>query len=202
MALSDIFVLLDTVQFSRDSYTQRTRIRTKEGWMWMTIPVEKDNHFKQIKDVRLPHDGKWLKKHKTSIISNYSKCPDFDQGFIDSFFGQSLETLQAFNEAGILYIKRKMGIGARILRASEMDIDPGLRSTDLIVDIVKKAGGDTYVSGAGGEKYMDTPKFEANHLRLECAQFQPAPYKQRWDGFEPYMSALDLIFNRGGGKDK
>ena len=75
MALADIFVILDTVQFSKDSYTQRTKIRTKEGWIWLTVPIEKKYHFKPIKDIPLPHDTKWLKKHKMSILSNYSKGP-------------------------------------------------------------------------------------------------------------------------------
>jgi hypothetical protein len=197
MAMSDIFVILDTIQFSKDSYTQRTKIRTKDGWMWLTIPIEKDNHFKPIKDVQLPRDTKWLKKHMTSIVSNYSKSGFYDREFIENYYTQELKTLQEFNEAGILYLKKKLGINAKIVRASELGIDPGLKSTDLILEIVKKTGGDTYISGAGGEKYMELPKFDAEKITLEFSKFQPSEYAQRWDGFEPYMSAIDLVYNTG-----
>ena len=28
-------------------------------------------------------------------------------------------------------------------------------------------------------------------------EFKPFEYPQRWEGFEPYMSAIDLLFNMG-----
>ena len=198
MAMSDIFVFLDTVQFSKDSFTQRTKIRTKDGWMWLTIPIEKDYHFKPISEVRLPGDGKWMKKHKSSIVANYAKCEHYDEWLIDGYFSQAQETLQAFNEAGILYIKKKLGIKARIVHASELGLTPGLKATDMLVEIIKRTGGDTYISGSGGDNYQDTAIFEANGIKLEYMKYEPAQYPQRWAGFEPYMSAIDRLFNQGG----
>lgn len=198
MSRADVFVLLDTVQFSKDSFTQRTRIRTKDGWMWLTIPVRKEYHFKPINEVRLPEDGKWMKKHKASIVANYSKCDHYDEWLVDGYYGQEPRTLREFNEAGIFYLKKKLGIATRIVRASELGIATGLKATDLIIDIVKKAGGDTYISGSGGDKYQDASGYEANGIKLEYASIRPEEYKQRWGGFQPYMSALDRIFNVGG----
>ncbi len=197
MALADVLVLLDTAQFSKDSYTQRTRIRTKDGWMWLTIPVEKEYHFMPIRDVRMPREAKWRKKHLAAIVSNYSRSERFDGDFISGYFGRDYGTLQEFNEAGIFYLKDKLGVKCRVLRASELEPDPALRSTGMLVDIVERAGGDTYVSGAGGEKYMDVSAFEARGIRLEFARYRPEEYRQRWDGFQPYMSAIDLLFNGG-----
>jgi hypothetical protein len=197
MAMADVFVILDTVQFSKDSYTQRTRIRTKDGWLWLTIPIGKEFHFKPISEVRLPGDGKWLRKHLTSVSSNYSKAAFYDGGFIDGLYGGHYNTLQELNEAGIFYLKNRLGIKAEVVRASALGIDGSLRSTDLVVDIVKKAGGDVYVSGAGADKYQEAGKFEREHIALEYARFEPVEYGQRWSGFEPYMSAIDLLFNMG-----
>ena len=197
MALADIFVILDTVQFSKDSYTQRTKIRTKEGWIWLTIPIEKKYYFKPIMNIPLPQDEKWLKKHKMSIISNYSKCKFVDSKFVDEYYSGKFEKLQEFNEQGIFYLKDKFGIKTDIVRTSELDIDDNLKSTDLLVDIVKKVGGDVYISGSGGGKYMDEGKFLMNNIKLEYFDFKPFEYIQRWDGFEPYMGAIDLLFNLG-----
>jgi hypothetical protein len=198
MAMADVFVLLDTAQFSKDSFTQRTKIRIKDGWMWLTIPIEKEYHFKPIGEVRLPKDDKWMKKHKSSIVANYSKCEHYDEWLVDGYFAQACETLQAFNEAGILYLKKKLGIGTRVVRASELGLEPDLKSTEMLVDIVKKAGGDTYLSGSGGDKYQDASLFEKNGIRLEYTSGEPDAYRQRWPGFEPYMSAVDRLFNLGG----
>ena len=204
MALADVFVILDTVQFSKDSYTQRTKIRTKEGWIWLTIPIEKKYYFKPIKDIHLPQDKKWLKKHKLSIAYNYSKCKFFDDRFVDEYYSYSgkFEKLQEFNERGIFYLKDKFGIKTEIARASELDGDENLKSTDLLVDIVKKVGGNVYISGSGGGKYMDKGEFLRNNIKLEYFEFKPFEFKypQRWNGFEPYMSAIDLLFNEGTDK--
>ena len=77
MARADIFVLLDTVQYSKDSYTQRVKIRTKDEWIWLTIPVEKSNNFKMIRDIRLPGDSKWKIKHKNSLEAELRKITVF-----------------------------------------------------------------------------------------------------------------------------
>ena len=197
MSLADIFVILDTVQFSKDSYTQRTKIRTKEGWIWLTIPVEKKYHFKLIKDIPLPQDEKWLKKHKMSIISNYSKCKFIDDKFVDEYYSEKFKKLQEFNEFGIFYLKDKFGIKTEIVRASELNIGGNLKSTELLVDIVKQVGGEVYILGSGGAKYMDKEKFSVNNIKLEYFEFKLFKYPQRWNGFEPYMSAIDLLFNSG-----
>lgn len=199
MARSDIFVLLDTVQFSNDSYTQRTRIRTPEGWMWLTIPVNKKYKFHQIKEIFLPDDITWKKKHKLSLISHYSKTPFFDDSFITDYYSgnNSFDTLQDFNEFGIFYLVKKFNIKTKILRASELGIDENLKSTDLIVKIVKKVNGTTYFSGSGGTKYLDERKFSENHLDLKFFNFNLFTYPQRWENFEPYMSAVDFYYNCG-----
>jgi len=200
MALSDIFIILDTVQFSKDSYTQRTRIRTKDGCIWLTIPINKKYNFKPIQDVLLPDDNNWLKKHKMSLLSNYSKCKFVDEKFIDEYYSDcgKFKTLKEFNEIGIYYLKNKFEINTNIIKASDLNIDNSLKSTDLLIDIIKKVGGDTYISGSGGAKYLDESKFANNKLALKYFKFEPFEYSQRWSGFEPFMSSLDLLFNCGG----
>ena len=44
---------------------------------------------------------------------------------------------------------------------------------------------------------MDEEKFFMNNIKLEYFEFTAFEYPQRWDGFEPYMSAIDLLFNVG-----
>ena len=197
MALSDVFVLLDTVQFSRDSFTQRTRIRTKDGSMWLTIPIGKENYLKPINKIPLPEEDKWLKKHKLSIIANYSKLERFDNSFVNQYYSgcREITTLQEFNEFGIFYLKNKLGIQTKIVRASELNLKTYLRSTELLVDVLDTLGADAYISGLGGKKYIDANQFSVKNIKLNYLEFKPFTYPQRWNGFEPYMNALDLVFN-------
>ena len=197
MALADIFVILDIAQFSTRSYTQRVKIRTKDGWMWLTIPIEKKNRFKPIKDIYLPENKKWMNNHKNTLIKHYSKCKYFDKKFVDEYYSGKFEKLQEFNEYGIFYLKDKFGIKTKIVRASELGINENLKSTELLIEIVKQAGGGVYISGMGGKKYLEEEKFEIEGIGIKYFEFEPFEYQQRWDGFEPYMSAIDLLFNVG-----
>jgi len=165
--------------------------------MWLTIPVEKKNYFKQIREIPLPEDRKWLKKHKLSIVANYSRCRYFDGSFVDEYYSDhgKYTYLQEFNESGIFYLKKRFGIPTEIVRASELDLRPDLRSTELLMAILETLGGSTYISGPGGKNYIDEDRFLLKGVSLEYFEFKPYLYPQRWDGFEPYMSALDLVFN-------
>jgi len=195
MARADIFVLLDTVQYSKDSYTQRVKIRTKDEWIWLTIPVEKSNNFKMIHEVRLPGDSKWKIKHKISLEANYAKSPFFDKHFIDFYYTLSLDNLADFNEVGIRYLQEKFNITTKLIRARDLHIDKELESSELLMEIVKRSGGSTYVSGPSGKQYLDTEMFSENNIHLEFFEPEIFEYPQRWPGFQPSMSAIDTVFN-------
>ena len=36
---ADVFVLLDTVQFKKNEWQNRNKIKTAQGWQWLTVPV-------------------------------------------------------------------------------------------------------------------------------------------------------------------
>ena len=94
-------------------------------------------------------------------------------------------------------MKNKFGIETKVVRAGELGIDNDLKSTELLIEIVKRAGGDVYISGIGGKKYIGEEKFEIEEIEIKYFGFKPFEYSQRWDGFELYMSAIDLLFNMG-----
>ncbi|HPD74525.1 MAG TPA: WbqC family protein [Methanoregulaceae archaeon] len=197
MAQADVFVILDNVQYSKDSYTQRVKIRTQTGWIWLTIPIEKTNNFHPINEVILPEDDRWRKKHKVSIVSNYSKCPYFDKDFIERYYDLPIRSLNDFNEHGIRYLLQNFGIKAKIVRASGMNLNAALTSTDLLLEIVKKLGGSSYISGPSGKQYLDERKFSDNGITVEYFSPMIPEYKQRWPGYQAYMSAIDILFNKG-----
>ena len=76
---ADVFVILDHVQFSKQSWQQRNRVRDKRGEVMLTVPV-KHSGLKEtiIKDVEVDHARKPLVKHMRSIQNCYSKSINFD----------------------------------------------------------------------------------------------------------------------------
>jgi hypothetical protein len=76
----------------------------------------------------------------------------------------------------------------------ELSEDP----TGRLVDICRRTGADTYLSGAGGRDYLDLAQFEAAGIRVTFQDYPHPTYPQRFGPFEPFMSAVDLLFNCGG----
>lgn len=205
VACSDIFVILDTADFTKNGIIHRNKIRTKEGWMWLTIPIE--NRYKKviIKDVQLPNETTWWGKHWRLIMGNYGRSKHFDEFkeyFENIYSEKKYKTLQELNEAIIFYLFECFNIHPTIIRSSELKLNPLFAKTDLNLEIVKLVGGDMYISGIGGKEYIEVEKFEKEGIELRFFEFKNHTYPQRWDGFEPYMSAIDLLFNSMDSIDK
>ena len=73
---SDIFVLLDDVQYEKREWQNRNRIRTSKGWQWLTVPVHAHLSDRMM-EVRIVAESSWRKDHVKSLEWNYSKAPCF-----------------------------------------------------------------------------------------------------------------------------
>jgi hypothetical protein len=197
---ADTFVLLDTVEYTKNSVINRNKIRIKDGWCYLTIPIEKAYHDSRIIDVALPKDDRWKKNHWSTIEANYGKTLWFKghTAFFKEVYEKDYRFLWEINEDVIRYIMDCFGIKTKILKASELSIDPSLRKTDLILDILKKTGAKTYLSGPSGREYLEQDRFADEKILLEFFEYKHPQYNQRYAGFVPNLSAIDLLFNMGG----
>ena len=196
---SDAFVFLDNVQYKDREYQNRNRIRTKDGWMWLTVPVLKNNgSYPNISDVRIDNLQDWRKRHWRSLISNYGQAPFFKQyrDFFEDLYRRDWNALVDLN----IYIVKEMmsllGIEKPVYMESGLGI--GTKNTKRIIDICSALKADTYLSGAGGKAYLDEKLFVSGGVDLKYQEFAHPEYKQRYEPFEPFMSAVDLLFNHGG----
>ncbi len=195
---SDCFVILDTVKYSHKSVINRNKIRTFDGWQYLTIPTEKKYREKNIIDVKLPEKNDWIKKHWKIIEANYKKTDNFEsyKDFGD-IYKENFEFLWQISEKIIRYLLKEFGINAEIKKASELGINERSDKIDWNLEICNTLNADRYLSGPDGRKYMDLDKFTKNDIKVEFFEFKHPVYKQRYPGFEPYMSAIDLLFNLG-----
>lgn len=198
MVVADVFCLLDTVQYRKNEWQNRNRIKTANGWQWLTLPVS----FKFpeiINAVRINNSVNWRKKHLQSLETNYRKAPFYERyrESYKSVYEQEWEMLSDLNIRFIQLIRESLGIhGKTIARASEfknLNEDP----TGRLIDICKRLGGDTYLSGASGPAYMDMSAFERNGLAVKVQEFEHPEYPQLFKGFESHLSIIDLLFNCG-----
>ena len=112
---SDIFVFFDDVQFKKNEYQNRNRIKTDRGWMWLTVPVV-HNFGQKINEVQIDNKQKWEKKHLNTLITYYRKAPFFNSLFAElkELYSRKYELLIDFNIATIEWILKKLKIERKI----------------------------------------------------------------------------------------
>jgi hypothetical protein len=192
---------MDHVQLPHGrSFCHRNRIKTHNGTMWLSVPIRRTKTAPRISEVLIDNGQKWQKKHCQSLYHAYSKAPYFKEVFplLEEALCQRWEYLADLNIHLIRLVCDYMGLGrtCRFLRMRDMGV-AGKR-TDLLIDICKKSGGDTYVSGMTGKAYLDQARIEDAGLNLEYCVFQQPPYPQLWSpDFVSNLSTLDLLFNCG-----
>ena len=77
---ADIFVFLDDVQWTRQDWRNRNRIRLQEGeWKWLTVPIKIEGHFweYQICEVEINYATDWTSSHLHTLMATYGKLPFF-----------------------------------------------------------------------------------------------------------------------------
>lgn len=201
IAHSDIFVFLDNVQYERRGFTNRNRIKTLQGPMWLTVGVlTKGNWHQMVSDVRIDDSVAWQEKHWKSIKQNYSKAPCFEEYAqrFQSIYQGSWELLADLNEAFVRDICRMLGIASVEFRRASLLHASGAGS-ELLAGICREVGADTYLSGFGGMKYMEEEPFERSAVKVRYYDFAHPQYHQLWGEFVPNLSTVDLLFNEGSG---
>jgi len=197
--MADVYVVLDNVQYRRRYFQNRNKIRTRNGWQWLTVPLTREHRDDLlIKDARVCNeDGAWKRKNLESIYHSYARAACFNQ-FWDEFrsvYDEAHESLCAFNLSLIRFILAAFGIGSDILLASTLGVSG--QKGDLILDICRALRADTYISGISGRDYLDFAQFEQSKIAVIVQEFHHPIYSQAFEPFLPCMSAIDLLFNCG-----
>ncbi|OGW02808.1 MAG: hypothetical protein A2Z59_02255 [Nitrospinae bacterium RIFCSPLOWO2_02_39_17] len=197
---ADVFIFLDNVQYKKNEYQNRNRIKTANGWQWLTVPVL--YKFPQkINEVRINNKIDWKRKHLNTLVTNYSKSKYFEKYilYFKALYSKEWEFISDINIdvtrqlAGFLGIKKNFIIASEFLSADKEEGD----ATKRLIDICRLIGADTYLAGKDGAKYMDVEKFTKSGIKLTFQDFKHPVYSQLFRKFEPNMSVIDLLFNHG-----
>ena len=198
---SDKFVFLDDVQYEKNGFQNRNKIRTHEGNMLLTVPV-KTKSTTMLKNVEIDYSFDWIKKHTKSIISNYSKTSFFDNYWpeLEKIYNKKHHYLFELNMDIIKFLMNKLNIKTSIIFSSELKISE--QGSNKILKICKELNADTYISGIGGKEYLNEEDFIKNKINLKFQNFEHPIYQQIFKPFHPNMAAIDLLFNEGHNAEK
>lgn len=203
---ADVFVSLDNVQFKKNEFQNRNKVRVGAEPKWITAPVS----FKfgdTIRETLIAGDPRWRKKMISTIEYNYGKTPFF-KNYAPPLFeilNREWKNLAELNEATVIWLVNCFGIKTSILISSEMPAftpDP----TQRLIEICRHTGADVYLSGSGAREYLDMETFTSSGIALEFQDFLHPVYPQCYsDGarvaggaFLSHLSAIDGLFNCGG----
>lgn len=193
---ADRFIYLDTVQFQKSSFQNRNKIRTKDGWAWLTVPVETKGRLFDtlLRDIAINNRLDWRRKHRAAIEMNYRRAPCFDRVFpqLASFYEATWLHLSTLCFEMLQSFLAMLDISTEIIAASQLPPTHGAKS-DLVLELCRAAGATTYLSGSLGRNYLDLPAFQAAGIKVEFQDYQHPTYLQAYPGFEPYMGVVDLL---------
>jgi hypothetical protein len=199
IAISDKHVILDGVQLEKNSFTNRNKVRTSQGWCWLTVPVRTAGKFGalEIREVEIDNDRPWAKKHWATLCASYSKAAFFKAhaGFFESVYTRHWTKLHDLTWTITEYLLDALAIRTEIRFSSEIGVTG--KKDELILNLCRDVGANIYLSGPLGKHYLRESLFQERGIAVQYHEYQHPAYKQVYPGFEPYMTVLDLLFNVG-----
>jgi hypothetical protein len=199
IARADVFIVLDTISYSKNGWQNRNRIKTDGGSALLTVPVEV-SLGDTLDQARICNRTPWQRKHWQTISQHYRNAPYFDRyaPLLEPVYGRTWERLADLNRHMLGLFLGALGITTTVQYASEMDA-PGT-ATERLVNLVRAVGGTSYYSGAYAlDAYLDPALFREAGIGLLLQHWTAPVYPQLHGAFVPDLSVLDLLMNVGPG---
>ncbi|WP_256289023.1 WbqC family protein [Halobellus inordinatus] len=192
---SDVFVVLDDVEYSSGSWINRNKIKTPDGWSWLSVPV--GDTSVPINEVEIAGNGDWREEHWKSFQQNYANANEFESlaSFLEETYDREWASLDALNVHLLKGICDRVGIEYSFVHSSELDTES--TGAERLAELCDQVDADVYLSGMGADGYMQHESFKEIGVAVEYQDFEHPTYRQRFDGFEPYMSFVDAVMNVG-----
>lgn len=197
---ADLFVVLDTVQFRKNYFQNRNKIRTEKGSTWITVPVKKSPLATRICDIEIASDQDWTARYLTLLKDAYRESTAFSRFYplIESLIKQEYAYLADLNFELLKLLLDAYQIDLKMIKSSELSLSEGLSGAhDVVCEICKDVSATDYLSGISGKDYIDQAAFDKAGINVKYQEFYHPVYKQAYDPFMACMSSMDLLFLYG-----
>nr|WP_083917975.1 WbqC family protein [Nocardiopsis xinjiangensis] len=199
---SDVYVVLDTVQFERRGWQNRNYVAGEGGRQLLTVPVVQTARDERILDKQIDNTQKWRMKHHRALLNHsYRSAPYLDEYREDAsrLYEQRWDHMAELSIATTHLLLEAFGIDTPVVRASRLGEFTG-RKSELIAQVCNAVDADTLLSGDGARGYLDADLLKQHGVEVEWQDFEHPVYPQRSggsDGFTSHLAAIDLLFNAG-----
>jgi len=196
--IADVFVFYDDVQFVRQTWQNRNRIKTRNGKpTWLTVPVRRA-YGQKINEVMIDSSTGWESNHWERIRESYSKAPFFRQyrQVLESQYSKKWDHLADLNISLTKELASALDLNLDKFEISSKRCISG-EATQRLINLLRSLDANEYVSGPAAAAYIDVGKFREAGFALYWYRPEHPVYPQLWGDFVPYLSVIDLVFNVG-----
>jgi hypothetical protein len=205
LAKSDVFVVMDDLQYEAQNFQNRNRLKLSGGPAWMTVPLIADSQTARLCDRRIDNTGRggrhhWQHRIRRSIEVHYGRAAWFDRhaAELEDVFVRRWDSLVDLDLQMLDLARRWFGITTPIIRASSLELTG--QKTDRILAMCEALGANIYLSGKGGSTgYLDTDQLARAGVTTAWQQFTHPHHTQRYPhlGFVSHLGFLDCVLNCG-----
>ena len=203
MRRADLFVLLDSVQSTKNDWRNRNRIKTAQGLRWLTVPIHHAMH-RRIHEVEVASPG-WSRKHLRTIEQAYARAPYMIayRPWLEDLLTRAgaMQRLSDVNRLMLQALARELAIGTPIVRAEDLVPVAALDAAapdERLVAICAAAGARSYLSGPAASAYLREAIFKQAGLEVYRISYAGFPtYPQLHGPFEHRVSVLDALLMLG-----
>ncbi|MDO6684713.1 MULTISPECIES: WbqC family protein [unclassified Agarivorans] len=196
---SDIFVVYDTVQYTKNDWRNRNKILTNSGVQWLTVPVKHKNLSQEINSIEI-NNKIWSKKHWKTIEQNYKKSNFFEE-YHDNFkniYNQEWKYLSDLNITLIKAVNKCLDIKTEIVNSRDLDIKVSNSRNQKLINICNHFDANLYISGPAAKDYLEEKEFKRNSIEIKWMDYSKyKSYQHKSELNYENLSVLDLIFNLG-----
>lgn len=196
---SEVFIVLDNIQFSKNGWQNRNKIKGPNGPLLLTVPVYA-KAGQRLDEVRINNTVDWRRKHWRGIEQHYRNAPYFADyaPFLEAAYRREWDALVELNDYLFRFFLDALGITTPIEYSSRLNV-PGT-ATERLINLIRAVGGDAYYSGVYAlDVYLDAHALDAAGIRLELQHWCAPVYPQAYGEFASDLSIVDLLMHRGPG---
>jgi WbqC-like protein family len=198
---ADVFVFYDDVQYDKQGWRNRNRIRAPGESKWLSIPVLSKGSVVNstlINEIQVYWNREWTNAHLGTIKQFYAKSPylQYYRPLLEEFYSRHPKLLADFTIDLTIELARELGINnTTFVRSSSLGATGS--KTDRLVNILKAVGATHYISGPSARDYLEEDKLQAAGISLEYIVYDYPEYQQLYPPFDPYVSVIDLLLMTG-----
>ena len=192
--LVDKFIYYDDVQYIKRGWVNRNRVKMKNEWLYIILPIKKASLNSNINEVFVVNNKREIDKIKNTIKHCYVNAPNYEK--IKNLVFENIKpglNISKLNINLINIICNYLNIDTKMYISSEIEKNSNLKGENQILEICKSLDGDHYINPIGGKELYSKKKFYKLGIRLNFIEIDKIEYYQGKYDFIENLSFLDVL---------